>query len=146
MDAARRRTTFRHLVAFQTAVFDDRGLTTSQRIVLLALARYARFRLGYGSAWPSVASLAQSTGLSRASVHRALGCLEGGWVRSLEWSEAVDQQSTSVRFLVRPGLESPDAKVVKRLLRSRPGYAHEWPAGGLTVRRGGLTQDRGVSQ
>ena len=120
--ARKRRTSFAHHVAFETALRAS-TLPSAQRLVLWALSTHARYRLGYGIAWPSVKTIARETGLSRATAQRAIADLRGTWLEV--WSCSGEGIQTSNSYVLRrPDLESPSAKLVNWLRRQRDGVAH----------------------
>jgi hypothetical protein len=121
--ARKRRTSFKHRDAFERAVLAS-DLPAAQKLVLWSLAVWGHYRLGYGAAWPSVVQITRDTGLSRRSVQRALQALRGSWVEIREWSEIEGIQAQNLYILTRPDLTAPSFKIVRALLRWRPGYAH----------------------
>ena len=87
----------RHYVVMRAIMAS--GVSSTQRLVLFALEGHVTYlERESGRCWPSWQTLAESTGLSRASVAKALAELESsGWVEVTRRSGEGGQESNVYR-------------------------------------------------
>lgn len=111
----------------------QRGLPITAKLLLVQLAEYASDHSGNETCWPSVNTLVLDTGLSRASIFRALAVLEQASLIAREGRT----RSQSTMYLLK--LDAHTSAADRTSHTATQGGRSERP-GGLTERADSLTQ------
>ncbi|MBK1732774.1 helix-turn-helix domain-containing protein [Thiococcus pfennigii] len=111
-----------------------RGLTSTQKLVLVALASHCNGHRQERSCWPSMAALCELTALSDRAIRKALAELERRGL--IERRSGSGKQTTVYRLVCEGVCDAPDPHV------ERAGGVDAGPSGGAPRAEPGSPQDR----
>lgn len=102
-------------IEYSTKVWAIKGITPTDKLVLLCLADFANER---GEAWPSVATIVKKTGLVERTIQASIKRLKAS--QNLEIKAGAGRKNTNLYIIKNPAADAPRSGCTPHLTTETP--------------------------